>query len=99
MPESLRPTFDRVLSAYDDLAALGEEIEDEWSYVNDLATAWKARLDELADRRGAEIPAPHVVAAVDQLIAEMGLIRDPHRAIDWLSTAPQIVALAVGEEP
>lgn len=99
MPESLRPTFDRFLSAYDTLAGLGEEVEDEWSYVNDLATTWKARLSELADRRGDEVLAPNVVAAVDQLIAEVGKIGDPHRAIDWLSTAPQILAVAVGEEP
>jgi hypothetical protein len=99
MPQSLRPTFDRFLAAYDDLAALGEEVEDEWSYVFDLATVWKARLNELAGRRGGEVLAAPVVAAVDQVIAELSLIRDPHRAIDWLSTAPQIVTLAVGEEP
>jgi hypothetical protein len=99
MPESLRPTFDRFLSAYDDLVVLGEEVEDEWSYVNDLAATWRARLSELADRRGDELLAPNVIAAVDQLIAEVSLIGDPHRAIDWLSTAPQIVALAAGEEP
>ena len=33
------------------------------------------------------------------LIAEVGLITDPHRAIDWLSTFPQVVLLAAGERP
>ena len=36
------------------------------------------------------------VAAVDELIAEIGLITDPHKAIDWLSMFPHVVALAFG---
>jgi hypothetical protein len=35
------------------------------------------------------------VAAVDTAIEEIALIADPHRAIDWLSTFPQIVRLAL----
>jgi hypothetical protein len=38
-------------------------------------------------------------AAVDRAIEEAGLVGDPHRAIDWLSTFPQIVLVAVGERP
>lgn len=99
MPETIQPAIDRVLDAYASLADLGEEIEDEWSYVNDLAEAWRARLAEVADRRGSE-PAPdRVSAAIDRAITEIGLIDDPHRAIDWLSTFPQIVLLAFGETP
>ena len=30
-------------------------------------------------------------AAVDRAIDEIGRIDDPHRAIDWLSTFPQVV--------
>jgi len=44
----------RSLDAYASLAELGEEIEDEWSYVNDLSEAWRARLSEVAAARGAE---------------------------------------------
>jgi hypothetical protein len=34
--------------------------------------------------------------AVDEAIAEIALITDPHKAIDWLSTFPHVVALALG---
>jgi hypothetical protein len=50
--------IDHALAAYARLTELAEEIEDEWSYVN-----------------------------------------DPHRAIDWLSTFPQVALLALGETP
>jgi hypothetical protein len=36
-------------------------------------------------------------AAIDAAIDEIGRIEDPHRAIDWLSTFPQVTLLAVGE--
>ena len=35
--------------------------------------------------------------AIDEAIVEIGSIADPHRAIDWLSTFPQVVLLAIGE--
>lgn len=99
MAETLQPVVDRTLEAYSVLAELGEELEDEWSYVNDLADAWRDRLAEVADQRGRE-PAPEAVrAAVDRAIAEIDVIADPHRAIDWLSTFPQVVLLALGETP
>lgn len=88
----------RAIEALRDLADLGEEIEDEWSYVNDLDAAWAARLTEVADVRGSDPSEPPVVAAIDEAIAEIGSITDPHRAIDWLSTFPQVVLLALGEE-
>jgi len=34
-------------------------------------------------------------AALDEAIAEIALITDPHKAIDWLSTFPHVVALAL----
>ena len=37
-------------SAYDELTELGEEIEDEWTYVNDLASAWRERLEDVGGR-------------------------------------------------
>jgi hypothetical protein len=85
--------------AYEDLTALAEEIEDEWSYVNDLATAWSDRLDACAAGRGDEALEPAAAAAVAPLLAEVALLDDPHRAIDWLSTFPQVLLIALGERP
>ena len=82
------------------LEELGEEIEDEWSYVADLSDAWRTRL-----RRGRRPPRRRRAsptrpsAAIDLAIDEIGRIEDPHRAIDWLSTFPQVVLLALGERP
>ena len=85
--------------AYDDLTSLGEDVEDEWSYVTDLSTAWNARLDEVVQSRGDEAAPAGVSAAVPALVAEAAAIDDPHRAIDWLSTFPQVVLIALGERP
>ncbi len=87
----------RALEAYAALEALGEEIEDEWTYVTDLEAAWRTRLDEVAAARRGETLVPPIAAAVDRAIEEIGLVRDPHRAIDWLSTFPQVVLVALGE--
>lgn len=97
VPDTIRTAVDRALEAYAALAELGEEVEDEWSYVNDLADAWRSELTAVADRRGSDEVSADVGAAVDRAIAEIGLITDPHRAIDWLSTFPQVVLLALGE--
>jgi hypothetical protein len=85
--------------AYDELTALAEDIEDEWSYVNDLATAWIERMDDVADARGHEPAAAGVAAAIPALVAEVAALDDPHRAIDWLSTFPQVLLIALGERP
>ena len=85
------------LAGLDQLAATAESIPDEWQYVTDLGTVWRARLRAVADTRGAE-PAPgEAVDAIDALVAEAGRIGDPHRAIDWLSTLPQVALAALGE--
>ncbi len=89
----------RALAAYAALTELGEEIEDEWSYVNDLATAWRDRLGEVASARAGTTLEPVADAAIDRAIDEIERITDPHRAIDWLSTFPQVVLLALGEAP
>ena len=91
--------IERALAAYADLTDLGEEIEDEWSYVNDLASAWRERLDAVGLERAGAMVAPAVDAAIDRAIDEIGRITDPHRAIDWLSTFPQVTLLALGETP
>jgi len=101
MPGS--PTVDvvvaRALEAYEALTSLGEDVEDEWSYVNDLSGAWRDRLDEVVATRGGSAVEPPVEAAIDAACAEIGRLTDPHRAIDWLSTFPQVVLLALGERP
>jgi hypothetical protein len=85
--------------AYEDLATLGEDVEDEWSYVTDLRAAWTERLDEVEAARGHEAAGPGVAAAVAVLVLEAAAIDDPHRAIDWLSTFPQVLLVAIGERP
>ena len=97
--ETIQTIIERALDAYAALAELGEEIEDEWSYVSDLVEAWRARLTEVADARATEPAPPQVIAAIDRTIDEVGRITDPHRAIDWLSTFPQVLLLAIGERP
>jgi hypothetical protein len=85
--------------AYDALADLAEDVEDEWSYINDLAGAWRERLEEVSAARGHEPAARFVAAAIDALATEAAAVDDPHRAIDWLSTYPQVVLIALGERP
>ena len=48
----VRELLDRAILAHRALADIGEAVEDEWTYVNDLHEAWAARLTELADARG-----------------------------------------------
>ena len=89
----------RALEAYADLESLAEDIEDEWTYVTDLAAAWRTRIEEVVAQRDAEPVSEAQDAAVGQAIDEVGRITDPHRAIDWLSTFPQVVLVALGERP
>ncbi len=99
MNPSVRDLVDAAVVAESGLAELGEEVEDEWSYVNDLLAAWRARLEDVAAARGSEAASPDTAAAVERAIGEAGRVRDPHRAIDWLSTFPQVVLVALGERP
>ena len=98
---TLVAALDDALAAYDRLAELAEDVEDEWTYVTELTAAWRAVLerarDEAAEAASAD-PAGDAarVAALDRLAEEVGLIGDPHRAIDWLSTFPQVALRAVG---
>jgi hypothetical protein len=85
------------LAALERLASLAEEIEDEWTYVTDLYAAWQERIEELIDERGSESVTSLQEAAIGRAIDEVGRISDPHRAIDWLSTFPQVVLVALGE--
>jgi hypothetical protein len=97
--ETIHEALDRALDAYAVLAELGEGIEDEWSYVNDLTDAWRTRFDEVAARHGDEDASDETSAAIDRAIDEIQRIEDPHRAIDWLSTFPQVILVAVGARP
>ena len=99
MPDTVRSTLDRALDAIDGLQQLGEEIDDEWTYVTDLGEAWRSRLEGVVAGRGDEALNEAASAAVDRAIDEVALISDAHRAIDWLSTFPQVVLVAVGERP
>jgi hypothetical protein len=97
--ETIGDAIDRAADAYAVLGELGEEIDDEWSYVTDLTEAWRSRLDEVVSGRRADPVTDEVSAAIDRAIDEIARIEDPHRAIDWLSTFPQVVLLALGERP
>ena len=96
---TIAAVLDAARPAYDRLQERGEEIEDEWSYVNDLAEAWRARFDEVEEARGGDPAAPEQVAAAEALDREADAIDDPHRAIDWLSTFPQLLLVSLGERP
>lgn len=92
--ERLRAT-QRTAAAYRSLADLAETIEDEWQYVTDLVDAYLPGIEALAEAGPGKL-GPEQTAAVDEAIAEIGLITDPHKAIDWLSTFPHVVGLALG---
>jgi hypothetical protein len=94
---TIAQAIDRTRDAMRGLAALGEEVTDEWQYVTDLEGTWRRRLDQVADARGAETLSAEAAAAIDQLATEAAAVDDPHRAIDWLSTLPQAALLALGE--
>ena len=89
----------RATDAYASLAEVGEEVDDEWSYIQDLTEVWRARFDAVGAARGPEPVDDDVGAAIDAAIEEISSIDDPHRAIDWLSTFPQVALVALGERP
>jgi hypothetical protein len=86
----------RAVDAYRALADLAETVEDEWQYVTDVVDAYTRNLLALASSGGARPLTEEEVAAVDEAIAEIGLITDAQKSIDWLSTFPNVVALALG---
>lgn len=86
-----------VAGAMAGLVTTAESIDEEWTYIHDLETVWVARLRAVAGGRPGE-PPPGFEAARDGLVAEAGKITDPHRAIDWLSTLPQAILVALGED-
>jgi hypothetical protein len=99
IPETVDAAIDGALETLDALATLGEDVADEWQYVQDLVDAWRGRLEEVAIGRSGEALTPERGAAVVRVSVEAGMIEDPHRAIDWLSTFPQVVLATLGERP
>ncbi len=89
--------IDRAQEGFAALAATAEPVDGETQYVADLAIVWEARLRAVAEARGADDAAPEVRDAIEALVAEAALVTDPHRAIDWLSTLPQVALVALGE--
>jgi hypothetical protein len=98
-PATVADAIRESLDAYAGLQEVAEQVEDEWMYIQELAAAHQERLESIAARDGGRSLGPDVAAAVTAACAEVGRISDPHRAIDWLSTFPSIVAVALGEEP
>jgi hypothetical protein len=94
---TVEAAIDQALDAYARLAELGEEVEDEWSYIQDLTEAWRALFAAVVARRGNDLVERDIAAGLEAAIDEIARIEDPHRAIDWLSTFPQITLLALGE--
>ena len=97
MAGSTADVVERALTGYAALTELAESVEDEWQYITDLSTAWRARLGAVAGATPATPVADAARIAIEAATAEIARIEDPHRAIDWLSTFPQIVLLALGE--
>lgn len=84
------------LDAYEGLARVAEAVADEWTYVSRLAEAGRARLARATGPQPGILLARAGAAAVATAAAEARRIADPHRAIDWLSTFPAVVELAMG---
>ncbi|HEY7590773.1 MAG TPA: hypothetical protein VH723_07255 [Candidatus Limnocylindrales bacterium] len=97
MPTSVGAAIELARAALDRLRDRGESIEDEWQYVTDLHATWRGRFDGVAAARGEEALDGARAAAITAAIAEADSIVDPHRAIDWLSTYPGVVLLALGD--
>ena len=99
MPATRGEALALALAAHADLTALAETVEDEWTYVSTLAEAGRAILHRSAGpETGLPVP-PSAAAAVVAAAAEARRIADPHRAIDWLSTFPAVVELALAGPP
>jgi hypothetical protein len=97
MPESIADLIDRAVAGFDALTVTAEPVEDEYQYVTDLGTVWRSRLRAVGAARGTEPAPPGTAEAIAALAEEASRISDPHRAIDWLSTLPQVALAALGE--
>jgi len=98
MAATIPELMERATDALITLAKTAEPLDDEQQYVRDLVTVWSARLRTVGVARAADPGRAELDTAVEWLAGEAGRIADPHRAIDWLSTFPQAVLVAVGED-
>lgn len=96
---TVRDAVDGALEAYAALQEVAEEVEDEWMYVQDLTAAHRSRLGAIAAIDGDDPIDPAIARAIETACDEIALVTDPHRAIDWLSTFPSVVAIALGRAP
>ena len=74
IPETIGAAIDDARDALDALVSLGEDVEDEWQYVQDLAGAWRDQLDAVDAGRSDEPLLPERGAAVQRVCVEAGLI-------------------------
>ena len=98
-PATVDDAVRAALDAYAGLQEVAEAVESEWMYVQELTAAHRERLEAIAADDGDRSLDDATSAAVAAACAEVGRISDPHRAIDWLSTFPSVVAIALGREP
>jgi hypothetical protein len=97
MAATIPELMERAIAALERLAITAEPIDDERQYVRDLVLVWSARLRSVGADRAAEAGGPELDEAIDWIAAEAARVSDAHRAIDWLSTLPQVALLAVRE--
>ena len=74
-----RPRSTAPSSAFDALAVTAEPIADEWQYVTDLDTVWRARLRAVADARGDRARADPATEDAIEALVDGGRPRSPTR--------------------
>lgn len=107
-PAIVSEAIELALGAYEALCGLAETVEEEWTYVTSLAEVGRSRIRKAASPAVAPPPAaspgpapaaaalpPDRGRAVRVAADEIRAITDSHRAIDWLSTFPAVVELAL----
>jgi hypothetical protein len=97
MAATIPELMEQAIAALESLAVTAEPIDDEQQYVRDLVLVWSARLRTVGADRATQAGNPEQDDAIAWIAAEAARVSDPHRAIDWLSTLPQVALLAVGE--
>jgi hypothetical protein len=97
MAATIPELMERAIAALETLALTAEPVDDEQQYVRDLVVVWSARLRTVGAERATQAGSPELDDAIEWIAAEATRVADPHRAIDWLSTLPQVALLAVGE--
>ena len=89
-PNRRRPSSPAPLEAFDALTATADAVADELQYVTDLGRRVAGRLSAVAAARGEEAATAEVTRRDRRGRRRGAIVDDPHRAIDWLSTLPQV---------